>query len=178
MQGLKSVCPDFATLWNPWRLKMGPNWPKIMSGKEHLVSCKISCVKFRAIFEKQFFYFFLKPTGHTVSATFFDDGSIKRRNVGSVTRWLDYYSIFGHLHRWKFAQRHTIFAKVGSKCCQIVKNHKTCPRLWGFCQIGEISPIWSHCHQVTWFCWRWHWMDIFVRNKEATWAVVVEQMAE
>ena len=114
---------------------MGPNWPKIMSGKEHLVSCKISCVKFRAIFEKQFFYFFLKPTGHTVSATFFDDGSIKRRNVGSVTRWLDYYSIFGHLHRWKFAQRHTIFAKVGSKCCQIVKNHKTCPRLWGFCQI-------------------------------------------
>ena len=33
----------------------------------------------------------------------------------SVTRWLDYFSSFGHLHQRKFAQWHTKFAKVGPK---------------------------------------------------------------
>ena len=51
----------------------------------------------------------------------------------SGTRWLDYFSTFGHLHQQKFA-------KVGQKFCQIVnKPSKNCPRLGGFCQSDEIS---------------------------------------
>ena len=35
--------------------------------------------------------------------------------VGSVTRWLDNITSFGHLHQGTFSQRHTKLAKVGSK---------------------------------------------------------------
>ena len=28
-----------------------------------------------------------------------------------VTRWIDYFSIFGHLHQWKFPQLHEIMPK-------------------------------------------------------------------
>ena len=60
----------------------------------------------------------------------------------SVTWMLDYFSTFGHLHQWKFAQKCTKSAKVGSQFCQIVnKPSKNCPRLWRFCQ------IWSHWWQ-------------------------------
>ena len=38
----------------------------------------------------------------------------------SVTRWLNYFNIFGHLQLWKLAQWHYIFAKEGSKFCQIL----------------------------------------------------------
>ena len=61
--------------------------------------------------------------------------------MSSVTRWLDYSSTFGHLYQWKLAQWHTKFAKVGPRFSQIVnKPSKNCPRLWRFCQNGEISP--------------------------------------
>ena len=60
----------------------------------------------------------------------------------SVTWMLDYFSPFGHLHQWKFAQKCKKSAKVGSQFCQIVnKPSKNCPRLWRFCQ------IWSHWWQ-------------------------------
>ena len=61
--------------------------------------------------------------------------------MSSVTRWLDYSSTFGHLYQWKLAQWHTKFAKVGPRFSQIVnKPSKNCPRLWRFCQNGEILP--------------------------------------
>ena len=62
--------------------------------------------------------------------------------VLSVTRLLDYFSIFGHLHQWKFAQKYRKFADVGLKFCQILnKRIKNCRRLWIFCQSGQISSI-------------------------------------
>ena len=42
-----------------------------------------------------------------------------RLRSASVTRWLVYFSIFGHLHGWKIAQWDTKLVKVGSKICQI-----------------------------------------------------------
>ena len=38
----------------------------------------------------------------------------------SVTRWLDYLSLFGHLLQNKFAQKHADFANVGSKFGRIL----------------------------------------------------------
>ena len=62
-------------------------------------------------------------------------------HVFSVTRLLDYFSTFGHLHQWKFAQKYTKFAKVGSKFFQVVnKPLKNGPRLWIFYQSGKILP--------------------------------------
>ena len=40
--------------------------------------------------------------------------------VSSVTRWLNYFSIFGHLKQRKIAQKNKIFTKVGSQFCQIL----------------------------------------------------------
>ena len=39
-----------------------------------------------------------------------------------VTRWLAYFSTFGHLHQWKFPQWHTKFAKVSPRFPQIVNK--------------------------------------------------------
>ena len=59
----------------------------------------------------------------------------------SVTRWLEYFSIFGHLKECKFSQKHKIFAKVGSKFCQIVNTaFKSYPNTLKLCQSGKISP--------------------------------------
>ena len=41
--------------------------------------------------------------------------------LASVTRWLDYFSIFGHSQQCKLAQKRHIFAKVGSAFCQSVE---------------------------------------------------------
>ena len=38
----------------------------------------------------------------------------------SVTRWPDYFSVYGHLHWSKFARYRDNFAKFGSKCCKIL----------------------------------------------------------
>ena len=54
----------------------------------------------------------------------------------SVTRWLDYFSAFGHLYEQTFAQWHRKFAKVAPKFCQVVnKPLKICPS-----QTVEIFP--------------------------------------
>ena len=53
----------------------------------------------------------------------------------SVTRWLHYYSIFGHLQQWQLAQQH-INAIVGQ-----ILNPKIAQRLFKFCQSGEIFKI-------------------------------------
>ena len=59
----------------------------------------------------------------------------------SVTRWIDYFSIFGHLQQWKLAKKRRIIAKLGSAFSQkrnkLAKNRQ---RLVNFCQSGEISP--------------------------------------
>ena len=45
--------------------------------------------------------------------------------TSSVTRWLEYLSIFGHLLHWKLAQKCHKFATVGSAFCQI--NNRNLP---------------------------------------------------
>ena len=63
--------------------------------------------------------------------------------VSSVTRWLDYVTNFGHLLQWNLTQYHNLFAKVGSKFCQILEQpSKNCQRLLKF-------RIWSHCSWVS-----------------------------
>ena len=65
-------------------------------------------------------------------------------------------SIFGHLQWWKFAQWHKYFAKVDSKCYQIVNTASKIPKVDNFLQkVGEISsnlvtlqPSASSCHDV------------------------------
>ena len=44
------------------------------------------------------------------------------KHTTSVTGWLDYFSTFGRLHLWKFAQCNTKFAKEGPKSFQIVNK--------------------------------------------------------
>ena len=63
-------------------------------------------------------------------------------NIGvSVTKCLEYFSIFGHFHQWKFARLHTNLSKKGRKCCQLLnllsKNYQ---RLLRFYQSGKILP--------------------------------------
>ena len=61
--------------------------------------------------------------------------------ANSVTRWLDYFSIFGHWQRWKLPQECHKFAKVGAAFYQIRnKPSKFCQRFLYFCQSGKISP--------------------------------------
>ena len=68
----------------------------------------------------------------------------------SVTRWLHYFSKFGHLHQRKFAQWHTKFAKVGPKICQIVnKPSKIAQDFKVFAKVAKFRQIWSHCPQTT-----------------------------
>ena len=39
-----------------------------------------------------------------------------------------------------------IFAKVGSKFCQIVnKAFKSCPNILKFAKVAKFSHVWSHC---------------------------------
>ena len=59
----------------------------------------------------------------------------------SVTRWEKYFSIFGHLHQWKFAQKHKKFAKIGSINSPIQnEGFKNCQGLLKFSQSGDFSP--------------------------------------
>ena len=62
----------------------------------------------------------------------------------SLTVWPNGEIIFQHLAvyiKWKHAHWRAKFAKVGPKFPQIVNKHsKNYPRLWRFCQNGEISP--------------------------------------
>ena len=59
----------------------------------------------------------------------------------SVTRWLNYFPTFCHLHQRKFAQWRTKYAKGGPTFCQLVnKPSINFPRLWGVCQSVETLP--------------------------------------
>ena len=61
-----------------------------------------------------------------------------KRKKASVTRWLDYFSIFGHLQQWQFAQKQKIITKAGSKFCKmIIKPSKSCRRLTF---LAKVSP--------------------------------------
>ena len=66
----------------------------------------------------------------------------------SVTRWLDYFSTFGHLHQWKLAQWLTKMAKVGPKFYQIVNKPTKLPKAWiflikgwNFAKSGHTDPV-------------------------------------
>ena len=45
--------------------------------------------------------------------------------AGSVTRWLDYFSIFDHLQQEKVSQKHNYFSKVRSTFCETLNKHST-----------------------------------------------------
>ena len=72
-----------------------------------------------------------------------------------MTRWLDYFAIFGDLYQWR-----TTFVEIGLKVCQIQnKLSKNCQKLLRFCQNSEISPNlvtlvpYNPKHDFTWiFC--------------------------
>ena len=81
------------------------------------------------------------------SSTFLSGTKISRNldNIDdSVTRWLDYFSIFGHLHQEKVAQKQNNSAKVGSKLGRILNKHSTIfqrfinilPKWWNFAKSG------------------------------------------
>ena len=53
----------------------------------------------------------------------------------SVTRWRDYFSFFGYLQQFKFAQK-LKNPKLGSKFCQILNK----PSIFEVCQSGEVLP--------------------------------------
>ena len=91
----------------------------------------------------------------------------------SVTRWLNYVKVFGHLQQWKLAQRKNIFPVVGSKFCQVLnKPSKNCPiikivpKRWNFAKSGHTVSdllyykewkcpyIFNHCRRCHWFKWR------------------------
>ena len=58
--------------------------------------------------------------------------SKKEREPSSVTRWLYFYSIFGHLQQWQFALWHKN-DKVGTNIFQILnKLSKNCPNTFIF----------------------------------------------
>ena len=60
--------------------------------------------------------------------------------VPSVTRLLYYFSIFGLLEQWQFAQNYQVFAKVGSQFCQILNNYsRNGQKLINFFISGKIS---------------------------------------
>ena len=67
-------------------------------------------------------------------------GIRKMNTIGSVTRWLNYFKIFGHLKQWKFGQSQH-FCQNGIIFCQILNSPlKICPRFIKLCQSGKISP--------------------------------------
>ena len=67
----------------------------------------------------------------------------------SVTRWIDYFSTFGHLHQRKFAQGHSKYAKVGPNFYQKVKKHskiaqqfvRTLPKWQKFAKSGHTAYL-------------------------------------
>ena len=48
----------------------------------------------------------------------------------SVTRWVDYFSIFGHLCEQTFAQWHRKFSKIVKNCKVVNETPKICPSLF------------------------------------------------
>jgi len=75
----------------------------------------------------------------------------------SVTRLPDYFSTFGHLQQWKFAQKYTKFAKVDSNFFQIVNKPS---KNW---QSGKIWP-----NRVTLpLFWFLPWNNLIVSHLDA-----------
>ena len=66
---------------------------------------------------------------------------LSERLTDSVTKCLEYFSLFGYLQRLEFAQNSLKIAKVGSKFCQTLNiPSKVCQRFLKLCPSGEISP--------------------------------------
>ena len=66
---------------------------------------------------------------------------IRGQGCARVTRWLDYFWLFGHLQQWKLAQWRHWFNKICLAFCQIRnKPSKICQILENCCQSGKILP--------------------------------------
>ena len=69
----------------------------------------------------------MPPEYHTLKKLFEGNGMGRSLLVSvhnfSVTWWLGYFSTFGHLHHWTFAQWQTNFGKVDPKFCQIFSKN-------------------------------------------------------
>ena len=64
----------------------------------------------------------------------------------SVTRWLDCFSIYGHLQQRKLSQICHKFAKLSSAFCQLRnKSSKMCQDLKTVAKVAEFCQTWSHC---------------------------------
>ena len=64
----------------------------------------------------------------------------------SVTRWLDYFFIFGHFQQRKFAKKHKHFANLSTKFCQIPNYaRKEFQKYFNtLANVAIFRQIWSH----------------------------------
>ena len=63
----------------------------------------------------------------------------------SATKWLAYFSSFGHLRQWKLAQCHTKFVNVGPIFSQIAnKPLKIANHFEDFAKMAKFRQIWSY----------------------------------
>ena len=92
----------------------------------------------------------------------------------SVTRLLYYFSIFGFLEKWKFAQNYKIFAKVGLLFCQILNSYsrygqkliKILPKWRIFTKSGHTdceSKVFIHMQCAEWV-WAQKWRKYVFRS--------------
>ena len=76
----------------------------------------------------------------------------------SVTRWLDNLFNVWPFTIMKCPQKQKIFAKAGSKCCQILNYQKVALDFLIFDKMAKFHQIWSH-----WFASR-RWKEVFYRK--------------
>ena len=93
-------------------------------------------------------------------------------HINSVTRWLDYFSIFGHLQKWKLAQLCHKFAKVGSAFYQMGNEQsKILPDLKSFAQLAKFCQIWSHrlnmARSMSVFAPKFSWLSLMLHLKKS-----------
>ena len=64
----------------------------------------------------------------------------------TVTRWLNFLSIFGHLQQYKFAQQYTSLPKqVQSFAKYQINSQKNAQDVLNFATLAKFCQIWSHC---------------------------------
>ena len=106
-----------------------------------------------------------------VRARFTDETSFRLvqslRRPSSVTRWICYSSIFGHLQQRKIAQGNTKFAKVSLKLCKIIRSH-IIPKNASFStKVAKFRQMWSSPLQITQSWTGPNYQHIYLRQNEA-----------
>ena len=66
------------------------------------------------------------------------------RAESSVTRWVDYFAINGHLKQRKIAHLHKIYAKVQIFTNCYINSQKIAKDLVNFAEVVKFHQIWSH----------------------------------